>query len=1046
MELKPEEISSILVTKIQEDIKANNNATNKEYKNIFVFPTDVVMRSWIDYLINPLNKCGIEAVPLEQFTAWDTFKKTFVSAKKEGETVIPSILRKMFVTSFIAENATLPKEERLQVIINPDDTYASEADSFSDSLSKNLKTLHFWKKKIEEKGDEYGELDEEDKDFDKLYNAYSKFLADNHLFEPSWINDIEFSEKNKVFHIFYPELLEDFSDYKDTFKNIDNIVTYTFPKNTPSPFSYFYKDSRSELRQTILSIINLVKKGKADWSEIVLSVPNLDVYRPYLERELTLYGVPYVIKAGTTLTRNSAGRIFREIYNCYNENFSFDTVRALLLDKCVPWKDKYIKTIEDLIREGSNMRCICSMGDVDTWNKALFTKVKSEEYLSNYQKYTQEERNAHLLKKNYYDNLLHFYNGFKNKIKAFFSEDNNTFKNINTSWMSFRNMYLKDTKEFSEYANNILSRCITELSEIIQIEEKYKDIGLVIPSPYTFFLSELDKKTYTKQTTDKGLTVFPYRLSAAAYYKYQFVIDASQKNLDINYKRLTYLNNTKRSKLGLINDDRTCNAGEVFIKLYAKNTTGENENIVHFSASENTFNGFAIPHSKLVIKKEEENPNFDDMDYILKEKKYLSSPLDNKEVTELTSLQKESYQIWKSSLLENKESNEYPKILKEDIKNVLVNRRDAPNNNNDIKITARGDLEKFFPCPRRWLLENPLKIEEDTLDTRLMQNYDMGNLNHKVLEFFMKRYKNKKLPFYDEKEEKFFNRLPSGEKEECSEEIKNHIFGENNVVQEAISEDNKIRFYPLVKFTLNSQAKLIGENIYAFLKYLLIENKSAKNASHQVKKMSGLGSCTVMGFEQVLMQDTEKKDISYYGIIDFFALSPEGNIIIIDYKNSKSSIPSQKNVHIDSNGILGDFQMPLYYELVTKQYNKEIEAGYFYSISTKESQVVTDFYADVIKEENLIKKAKKDNTEVEKLFDKDLIESRNALKEYIDIFSLNISKLNFIPNTSWNAKDKMNVKTYKNCIKCPFKNICRTTYEVAGKEITEKAKEEKINE
>ena len=1013
--LYPENIGKILKDNI------------KDINNIFVFPTDIVLRSWIDYLINPINKTGVDAVPLEQFTAWDNFKKDFVSAKIEGETVIPTILRKMFVTSFIAKNASLPKEDRLQVIINPDDNFANEADSFSDWISKNLKTLHFWKKRIDEKGSEYGELDDEDKDYEKLYNAYSSFLKENKLFEPAWVDDISFSENDKTFHIFYPELLEDFTDYKDIFSNVPNITVYTLPNDIPSPKAYFYNDSRSELRQTILSIIELVNSGKADWSEIVLSVPNLEVYRPYIDREFSLYGIPYVIKAGNTLTRNTAGRLFREIYNCYNDNFSFNSVRTLLLDKCVPWKDKYNSDIENLIREGSEMRCICPIGDTDIWRKALDKRRSSSEYAyKNSEKEEDKERTK--IRYEYYNNLLIFYNTFKKNINAFFNSEYNTFKNINKAWMQFKNYYLKDTKEFSEDANNIISRCITELNEIIQIEEKYKDCNLLIPSPYTFFLSELDKKTYTKQTTDKGLTVFPYRLSSAAAFKYQFVIYASQKNLDISYKRLTFLNNTKRSKLGLVDDDKVCNAGEAFIKLYAKNTTGMDESIVHFSASENTFNGFAIPHSKLIV--DENTPNLDAKDYILKEKKYLEDPYNNEKVTILTQGQKDSYEMWKKSKIEADNKTPFSSTLKNSINNALVNRYNCPIEDNNIKFTARTDFEKFFPCPRKWLLLTGLKLREETLDTRLMSSYDMGNVNHKILELFMSEFKNKTLPYY-ENGSFYLEDTPKGkigaEKIPYDNEIKDLLYGEKDIVAKAISSCSDIKNSLIVVQTLISQKKQIADNIYAFL-CVLLKKYQSKITKGMVSSMTGIGNCIALECEKPLLASTDE-DYEYFGIIDFFVKTPDDQIIIVDYKNSDYAYP--KSSELGEDNTLGDFQMPLYYKLINANYvNGEriegIASGAFYGIK-KDSRpkFIADKAAEAYNEEN----------DKGSSVDPELVNSQKALDEYAKLFIDCINTNNFNPIQTFGKTDKMSVKSYKDCATCSLKAICRTTFSVAGKTI-----------
>ena len=739
IQLYPNKIKDLL----SENIKNKNT--------LFVFSTDVVMNSWIDWIITNPQQSGTDIVSFENFTAWDNFKKDFVSAHKEGQSVIPAILRKMFITNLIAENSKKPRNERLQVIINPDDDYANEADSFSDWLSKNLQSLHFWHKRLEENKEEYGPLDKEDKDYLYIYEQYSSFLEKNQLFEPAWVDYIDFTEKEKEIFIFYPELLEDFQDYKDIFNNINNITICTLPKDIESPKAYFYPDSRKELRQTMLSIIDLVNNKKADWSEITLSVPDLDTYRPYIQREFDLYEIPYVIKAGVSLTINSAGRIFREIYDCHNNGFSFDSVRTLLLDQCVPWKEEFSQIREDLIREGNRMRCICSL-DKDIWLSAFQTKINNLNYtLDNTQNQEYKKELSENIK--FYENLKDFYLKLQNKINLFFPDNNeeNNFENILTSWMNFKSFFLKDDSDFSEDANNILGRCIKELSEIIEIEKKYESENLYIPSPFSFFLQELDKKTYTAQTKATGVTIFPYRLSAAAYFKYQFVIDCSQKNLDVSYKRLTYLNNEKRKKLKLTKDDEAVNASEVFIKLYCK----DNNNIVNLSAAENTFNGFAIPHSQLSIL--DNYSNRDEADYVLLEKELFREPSEISLPIKITNTQKESYNRWKTCAINDKERIFINNKIENFIDNVLIkNRKNKDGTVSDkMKITARGDLEQFFPCPRKWLLKSVLKLHDDTLDTSLMQNYDMGNLNHKIMESFMNNFRDKVLPFYDQESDSF---------------------------------------------------------------------------------------------------------------------------------------------------------------------------------------------------------------------------------------------------------------------------------------------------
>lgn len=962
--LYPQNISKIL--------KENISDSNK----IFVFATDTVMNSWIDWIITHPQESGTDAVPFERFIAWDTLKRDYINVKQENLTTIPTLLRQFFVNDLIEKNAAKPKENRLQVLINPDDQMAKSATSFVDWICNNIPALHFWKKRLDKHLEEYGELDKEDLDYLYIYNEYSKFLKENNLFEPSWVDEISFKNNSFEFLIFYPEQFQDFSDYQEPFSQNDKITIFTLPKDIPSPKAYLYSDSRKELRTVMLQIIDIVNNKKADWSEIALSIPDIETYRPYIEREFSLYQIPYVIKAGQSLTKNCAGRIFKEIYNCYSTDFSFDSVRALLLDECVPWKEEIREIKEELIREGNRMRCICSPYDKNIWFSALNSKLARVEK----QNSTKEEID-------YYSQLKDFYSKLYHCINQFFSENYKTFEQIRRSWMEFKQTFLKSDSDFSEEANNILSRCIKELEEIIQIEKDYKNCNLQISNPYNFYLQILDGKTYSPQTNKTGVQIFKYRLSASAYFKYQFVIDSSQNNLDISFKKLTFLNSTKRAKLHLLEDDKLLNSTEVYIKLYAKPTDCADADFVHFSSAEQTFAGYSIPHTLLSSTKE--CPNLDDKDYILAESKVITTHT-NQTLNQITESQKQAFLEWKTT--------NYPAEQKvqisERIKELLQKKIDSQNNN--LNISARQDMENYFPCPRKWLFKSVLKFHDDTLDTNLMQSFDMGNLNHKILEEFMKAFKNKELPCYIEETETFMIKT-----EDVTEQVNALL---TSIIDSAIFEIKDFRDSPLVIQTLLDQKQQIFATIHAFLCSFLLPFYG-----------KGFGSCKVLDTEASYSLAKEK--FNYIGRIDCLLQTPEFDLIVIDYKNTKSAIPSKKDFRVDDNGILKDFQMPLYYKLVSEITGNDIHAMYYVAISGTDKSAVFDL---------------NDTKAPFEGYENTLL----RLDEYAQSLTDSFYNKNFEPHKSNNEKDIFNVKNYEHCKDCIFKTICRTTYTIAGREIS----------
>lgn len=995
---------------------------------VFVFATDVVSQSWADWCVVG-NHTNVKSVAMSRFLAWDTFKGRFVSAQKEGYSAVPSVLRKMFVYTLIAENA---ENQIFKKIINPLDEYRKDAYSFADWISKNLSSLHIWKKRLEQ-CQNYGELDDEDKDYESLYERYSDFLEKNKLFEPAWVDEISLTDTKNHYYIFYPEQLEDFIDYEEIFTKAGNVTFLHLPKEAKPPKCFEFPDSRTELRKTVLRIINLVNSKKADWTEIALTVPDFETYRPYLKRELELYSVPFVLKMGEQLSKNCAGRIFKEILNCHNEEFSFDSVRTLLLDETLPWKEEFESIKEDLIRIGNEHRCICFFDEekdgktqrVDIWRRVLYNLAKSEEDSGNYQKISE------------------FYNKFKHCIEVFFEKDTN-FAKILLDWYQFRNFFL-ETKDFEsnddfKTSNLILSRCITHLKEIIEVEKMFGG-QLKIQNPFEFFVKFLNEKSYKKQQSEEGLSVFDYKLSASANFKYQFVINASQKMLEIQKKRLNFLSQEKRQKLGFVADDLKMNTSDITAKLYARKTEGSDEDFVHFSYAADSFSGFAIPHASLDTLEKTEPADLID-DYIIAERERLLRFARNDEGNEncndgsavffITQRQRKSLENWKNSALEKNDEYSANQKIKENVEFVLKTNREKVNvfggKQNHIKISARSDLEKFFPCPRIWVLKQVLRLKDDSLDTDLMQNYDMGNLNHKILEKFLTLYKGKQLPWYDSENDRFMGEdkeknggIINSPDIDVTEKMKRELYGK--LVEDAIKSE--FRGLPLVLYTLNSQKNQIADVVWNFLKKLLLPFNECKTTNANQISFNGIGNCVVAGLEETLASDCGDYDL--FGKIDCLVVAPEIGYIILDYKNTSASIPAAKEVKVDDAGILGDFQMPLYANLVASDENQkkrpgDLFAAYFYAINDGTKRAAFD-ETEGIKDDKKLKLA-------------DFEATMETLKEYAELFNSQTEKFDFEPHTGLDKKDRLNVNKFEDCAKCSFKTICRTTFTVGNRELS----------
>ena len=713
------------------------------------------------------------------------------------------------------------------------------------------------------------------------------------MFEPSWFVP-DFTEMRKKFIIFYPEQLEDFDEYEAVFAVAENITVYVLPEKEAHASEVFvYPDARTELRRTALYIRDIVEKGGISYEDIALHVPELETYRPYIERELANYRIPFVVRSGERFTVGSAGSIFEDIDECRKTDYSYDSVRRLVLDGRVPWKNKALN--ESLVREGNRLHCICNYGGGDVWIESLGKSGRSERELELYKR-------------------------LKKSIEAVTGAK--TFEGLRTAWLMFKNEFLADD-EFSVEANNVLGRCIAELETLVAVEKDYiEPLGLKLRSPFSFFINELRSKTYRPQDALLGVSVFDYKVAACAAYPVNIVINCTQDALTVVRKPLGFLNTQKRRALGIRDSDA---ASTAFIRLYGKfnNTVGAQS---IFSCSERTFSGFAIPHTYFnIVPVEKDHTPFDELDandFILNEKKWFLSESDAPRA--LSDLQKEQYEHWKAVSdfsLNAPRAQSVDAGVKKIIDYVLKEHR-TPNGSSSedafaVKI-SQSDMRDFFPCPRKWIFKSIVKLREDSLDASLFEKYDQGNINHKILELLFKT----------------FDTLPVTDEDGTFGERENDI---RKLIKEKTGEairDKSFDFYqsPIALRVLEEQSHKFEKIIIDFL--------------HEFcKKEKGFGGCRVVSTEALCEAWERGNRYKYFGKIDCVLSDDAGRIIIVDYKNT--SLPSIASCCADeTTGTLDNFQCAMYVTLWNLNNSTKADKMIFCSIKNAGKNVAVIDYGD----------------------------------------------------------------------------------------------------
>lgn len=967
--MEKKELNPALIGQILRDNIKNSDT-------VFVFSTDISTNSWADWCVTHPEESGVKAVRMEHFIAWDKFKEKFVVAQEENKHAIPALLRKAFVYDLITKNAKTAKENNpiFKKLISPE--FAGEALSYADWIKDNISSLKMWYDRFTVwASDNPEKIDDEDRDYLELYNRYRDFLGEE-MFEPSWL-EASFKDTGKHFIIFYPEQFSDFDEYETLLTNSPEVELFVLPKvqkddlNSMSyPHVYTYSDARQELRRTMLKIREIISsgQGKVSYPDIAIHVPDMETYKPYIKRELENYCIPYVLRSGESLINGNAGSIFEDILSCYRNNFSYDAVRGLLLNGFVPWKEDIPR--ESLIRRGMELHVVCNYERAavkDQWEKALAVTGKDE------------------LELRVYKSLKKFVTSFC---------EAKTFDDIEKKWFEFKANFLNS--EFSEEADNTLSRCIVQLQELVQIEKDFIfEKNMEIPSPYSFFVEELKAKKYTPQTQKVGVNVFDYKVAACSAFEYNFVINCNQSDVSIMNKKLSFLNGIKREQLGIKDVDTASGA---YLRLYGKFNNEKVQNTI-YSCSEESFNGFAIPHNFLQVINLGKNEDgtfvtpfqeLDKNDFWLNEKalfmgqKY-ASDFDGKE---LSDRQIRFVNEWVNSAFTKKDHIENDDDLKKIIEDILKKKRHADNVPEDENKITQSDMDAFFPCPRKWILSNVLKLKDDTLEAVLFNYFDQGNINHKVLELLFQQLE--VLPVYDE-----INGYGNDE-----ERIESLI---RECVQKAIhSPSMSFRDSPLVIEILESQSSKFEAIINSFMKNFC-----------QSQESGFFGGCKVVSTEKWITANNEKGKFGLSGKIDCVLMNDEDEIIIVDYKNT--SVKKQKDCWINEKNELSSFQCAMYVNL--------------WNLNNENCQVSKMVFKSITKEDkSLVLDDNDDELCVEKF-----APTLDTFNGYADLFNKKIEKEDFEPKKG--ASSSENVDPFETCSDCRFKNICRTTYTVGGQEI-----------
>lgn len=965
-----------------------------EPKTVFVFPTGLSATAWAEKMLD-----HVAAVAMERFVAWDSFKSEAIRSRHQNKASIPSLMRKIFASHLIQENerAVAANEQPLfENLINPQ--FAQEAQSFTNWIAGLLPSLETWRKNHQEAG---LELDAQDRDLQRLHQRYQEFLVEHDRFDPAW-EQPPFHDDGNHYIIFYPEILTDFSEYQHILESSSHItLVRTRATGQHKPPCIFYSNARQELRETALFIRNLVEEKGLSYSEIFVSVPDMEAMAPYLQREFQLYAIPAVFRSGKTLSDYGAGAIFHQISRCIASDFSFESLNNLLQNRHLPWKEAGLN--QELIDFGIKNSCICSYKEgnatVDLWQEAFKRKPR-------------EER------------LKNMYEALRREIKRFSAAT--SFEKLREAYFQFRDSFW-DMSQASSECDLILGRCITELAGLMDLEREFPQIQ--VPDPFGFFLQVLEEKEYLAQTKERGVSVVPYRLAASAPAGCHIVVGASQTDITLVFQQLGFLSQTKRNRLGLTDT----NPSDAFIALYQ----GHSSQPVRFTAAEKSFSGYAIPHNGLeAVRREQPSHQHTGEeacpkdDFLMAEAAIFQAARQGQRHQQdfvPTHIQQEGFQYWQRRVQAAQGQAGAADFHFSHWKEKIKGRLQSTDSSQDTELLriSQTHLNEFFTCPRKWYFNRILSLAEPETQAQLMGDAWMGTIYHEIIRQYLEplqRCGNGIVPLETDPFKGEYL-LPEEERrlEEAVSQVLNRQQELSPLTQELLLAQKDAITATAKDFVTSLCRHFPHHHVVALEEKITCRPKQLDSLLEALWEKGHIPAiCTDFPSSPAERQALyhQLQDFVLTGQLDCLLNSPEDSLILLDFKLGNA--PSQAESTVDAQGALANFQMAFYCLLYEAQHTERtIDSAAFMTIKDGELNKIFGFEDSKLPQREILVSTKS----------KEILPFNYtvaATLQYVRDFAKAIATSTF---------PQLSQVTYDTCKECAWKRICRTTYTVGGEKV-----------
>ena len=441
---------------------------------VCVFPTEAAARSYlVDYALHSRN----QAILSDRAISFDTFRAMFLQREAD---LAPSnsLIRSLFVHQVLEQGLPLTS------LMNP--LYPEARNRFLSYIASILPSL---KQACDEEVLSRLEPDMQ-RDLILLYQQYQQFLAGNALFEPRYAE---------------PSLPPDWDDsqrycilFCDTISGSEALYaslgepSWLCMRPTPAtdlPVMEVFGNHVMEIRTTLRRIRSLLARDVPAHS-IVIGCAESHILLPVLQEEAALYDIPLVIREGRQALQYPSGRFLSGLQEVYDDQFSLESLKSLLLDPGIPYKDQAL-----------HHRFLARAIDKSIVHGSLKMKDQFTEMLKD-------------------SELRSWYRSLKQSIVDIVTASD--IEMLRRKLNHFQDTYFRAEQWRGTEDEDVYSFCLDAIDHIKAAMEKCS--LSTYPNIFSYLLSYLQTKLYVPQQHTEGIAVYAWPQAAPLIADHLFVI------------------------------------------------------------------------------------------------------------------------------------------------------------------------------------------------------------------------------------------------------------------------------------------------------------------------------------------------------------------------------------------------------------------------------------------------------------------------------------------------------------------------------------------